>query len=135
MVYLCAFYVNSGLSTTLTVYHQILEKWTKCGIMASVSCERAETKTSDQLVEQLACRISRWGLAQPAILFLEVTKPLNFIASQGLLLCEPLLSFFYREPRVADYANLLADRSNMEDLIVRLERDRPTCNSIDEEGD
>jgi hypothetical protein len=78
---------------------------------------------ANPLVEKLVCQISRWRLAQPAILFLEVTKPLSFVASQGLLLCEPVLSFFYAEPHVGDLANLLADRSQVEHLIARLEQD------------
>ena len=89
----------------------------------------------EQLVEQVAGHIRHWGLEQPAILFLEVTKPLSFIASQGLLLCEPLLSFLFAEPRVADYANLLADRSSVEHLIARLEQGTSVrCDASEEKG-
>jgi len=79
---------------------------------------------SEQLIERIVGQISRWKLTGPAILFLEAAKPFSFIASQGLLLSEPLLSFLYQEPRVSDYAGLLAERSNVEHLIARLERDR-----------
>lgn len=78
---------------------------------------------SEEMIEHLARQIGRWRLESPAILFLEVTKPLSFIASQGLLLCEPLLGFFYKESQVSEYADLLADRANVERLIARLERD------------
>jgi len=78
---------------------------------------------SEKMIEHLARQIGRWRLESPAILFLEVTKPLSFIASQGLLLCEPLLGFFYKEPRISEYADLLADRSSVERLISCLERD------------
>jgi hypothetical protein len=76
---------------------------------------------SEQLIEQLAAQISRWRLTMPAILLLQVTRPLSFIASQGLLLCQPLLSFVYDASRVADYAELLADRANIDCLVARLE--------------
>jgi hypothetical protein len=76
-----------------------------------------------RLIAQLTHQISRRRLAAPAILFFEMTKPLSFIASQGLLLCQPLLSFFYEGPLIAEYANLLADRANVEHLIRCLERD------------
>ncbi len=59
------------------------------------------------------------------ILFLETTKPLSFIASQGVLLLQPLLGSFFGESRVAEYAELLADRSNVEGLIRRLEDGQP----------
>jgi hypothetical protein len=80
---------------------------------------------SEQLIEQIAGQVSRWRLTVPAILFLEAAKPFSFIASQGLLLSEPFLSFLYREPRLSDYAGLLSERFNVERLISRLERDRP----------
>lgn len=78
---------------------------------------------SEQLIEQLAEQISRWRLTMPAILLLQVTRPLSFIASQGLLLCQPLLSFVYDAPRIADYAELLADRATIDRLVARLEEE------------
>ncbi len=78
---------------------------------------------SEQLIERLTEQISRWGLTMPAILLLQVTRPLSFIASQGLLLCQPLLSFMYDAPRIEDYAELLADRASMDRLVARLEEE------------
>lgn len=76
---------------------------------------------SEQLIERLAKQISRRRLTVPAILLLQVTRPLSFIASQGLLLCQPLLSFVYDASRVADYAELLADRASIDRLVAQLE--------------
>ncbi len=80
---------------------------------------------SEQLVEQLACRISRWRLTVPSLMLLEVIKPFSFFASQGLLLCQPFLSFFDIEQQVSDYADLLAERSNIDHLVFRLEQELP----------
>ncbi len=88
--------------------------------------EKTGDERNQELIEHLARRLDRWGLTSPAIVLLEVTKPLSFIASQGLLLCEPLLSFLYEGPRIADYADLLADREKIDRLVTRLERDRLT---------
>ena len=84
---------------------------------------------SEQLIEHLTEQISRWRLTMPAILLLQVTRPLSFIASQGLLLCQPLLSFVYDAPRVADYAELLADRASMDRLVTRLEEEEQSRGS------
>jgi hypothetical protein len=86
------------------------------------------------LVEQVAQRISRWNLTLPAILFLEIAKPFGFIASQGLLLCQPFLDFFFKESRVTEYADLIADRTDLEHLIVRLEQDMPSRDDGEEIG-
>ena len=83
----------------------------------------SEHAQSEQLIEHLTEQISRWRLTVPAILLLQATRPLGFIASQGLLLCQPLLSFVYDAPRVADYAELLADRASMDRLVTRLEEE------------
>ncbi|MEJ2734217.1 MAG: hypothetical protein P8189_11735 [Anaerolineae bacterium] len=83
--------------------------------------EESGQEQSEQLIEHLTQQISQWGLALPAIVFLQVTRPLSFLASQGLLLCQPLLSFVYDVPRIADYADLLADRTNIDRLVARLE--------------
>jgi hypothetical protein len=79
---------------------------------------------NEELVERLVQRIDRWHLGLPALAVLEATRPFSFIASQGLLLCQPLLSFFYDESQIAGYADLFADRSNLERLIGRLESRR-----------
>lgn len=86
-------------------------------------------KRGEKLIEYLAQRIDHWHLVTPAILLLEVAKPLSFVASQGLLLCEPVLGFFFDESQIADYADLLADRTNLERLIARLTAGqvRPDC--------
>ncbi|MBN1135706.1 MAG: hypothetical protein JXM73_03930 [Anaerolineae bacterium] len=75
-----------------------------------------------QLIDRVAERITRRGLAAPAVLLLELFKPFSFIASQGLLLCQPLSSWMNVERQVADYAALLADRSNVDYLVARLEQ-------------
>ena len=90
---------------------------------------------SEQLLDRLTQQIDHWGLTLPALLLLQVTRPLSFIASQGLLLCQPVLSFFYDTPRIADYADLLADRANVDRLVARLENDgRENGNRGEERG-
>lgn len=81
--------------------------------------------SKEQMVEWLVERANRWRLAVPAILMLEIVRPFSFIASQGLLLCQPLLGFFYDEGNISRYAELLADRSNLDYLIASLEPRNP----------
>ena len=83
--------------------------------------EESGQEQSEQLIEHLTQQISQWRLALPAVLFLQITRPFSFIASQGLLLCQPLLSFIFDGSRIADYADLLADRTNIDRLVARLD--------------
>ena len=75
----------------------------------------------DALVERLARLVGRWGLAAPAIFFLEANKPLSFIGSQALLLLQPMTDLFMAPELTADLAALFADRDRLETLISRLE--------------
>lgn len=90
---------------------------------------------SEQLLDGLAQQIDHWGLTLPALLFLQVIRPLSFIASQGLLLCQPVMSFFHDTPHIADYADLFADRANIDRLVARLGNDgRENGNRGEERG-
>ena len=68
-------------------------------------------------------RVDRWRLTLPTLLFLEATKPFSFIASQGLLLCQPLLGLLVSDSQISALADLLGDRANVERLIARLDRE------------
>lgn len=73
-----------------------------------------------EISEQLLQWIRHRGLELPARMALEVARPFSFIASQGLLLCQPLLSYFAQEAHIAAYVDLLADRENLDRLIIQL---------------
>jgi hypothetical protein len=76
----------------------------------------------EDLIEKLARRVDRWGLAAPTIVLLEAHKPLGFIASQGLLAFQPLLTLFVGDAPLEEYALLLEDRGSLERIISRLEQ-------------
>ena len=76
---------------------------------------------TDKWIDELARQIGRRRLEAPAVALLEVGRPLSFLASQGLLLVQPLLGFLFGESRAGGYADLLADRANVDRLIAELE--------------
>lgn len=84
---------------------------------------------SEQLIEHLTQRINDWGLTVPALAFLQVARPLSFIASQGLLLCQPFVGLFHDTPQMARYADLLADRANIDRLVAQLQVEANTRQS------
>lgn len=76
----------------------------------------------DGLIEQIASAIARRGLETPAILFLEMHKPLSFFASQTLIVTSPLIAPIVGFDRMRAASNLLESRANVELLIERLEQ-------------
>jgi hypothetical protein len=83
--------------------------------------EGSSREPDQQRIEALVRQIRRRRLALPALLLLEIARPFSFLLSQGLLLLQPLLGYLLEEPLIADYAELLADRGNMDRLVTRLE--------------
>lgn len=86
--------------------------------------ESSNQGAGEQLIKDLARLIGRHKLALPALLLLEITRPFSFIAGQGLLLCQPLLGYFVEEPQIGGYAELLADRGNLDLLATHLKEAR-----------
>lgn len=78
---------------------------------------------NELLVERIARQIDRWRLAVPLLLLLEIARPFTFVASQGLLLCRPLLDILDKGIEADHYAGFLSDRTNVDRLILRLEKD------------
>lgn len=84
-----------------------------------------DTPLSEEQLQSLADSIAKpivnRGLAVPAVLFLEMYKPLSFVASQSLMMAMPFLAPFIGAQRVADLSKVLKDRNNIELLLNRIE--------------
>lgn len=83
---------------------------------ASLSPERKDT-----LLNNLALKVHGRGMHTPAIIFLEMHKPLAFFASQGLLLASGFLAPLIGPQNLQEYCKLLESRENVENLIMRIE--------------
>ena len=74
----------------------------------------------DDLIRGLASSISQRGLTTPAVVLLELVKPLSFLCSQALLVIDPILS-----PLTGDVGRrcawLLEDRHRIHGLLEALE--------------
>ena len=80
--------------------------------------------SEDQLnaaIDSIAKKIVDRRLETAAVLFLEMHKPLSFIASQAVLVAMPLWGPLVGAQRMADVSKILRERSNVEALILRIE--------------
>lgn len=76
----------------------------------------------DAILERIAQGIVQRGMSAPAVLFLEMNKPLTFVASQSLLVLTPFLAPFVGLENVYRYSRILEKRDNVERLIERIEQ-------------
>ena len=75
----------------------------------------------DRIIDDLARKVVRRKMETPAILFLEMHKPLTTIASTMVTFSQPTLGAFLGFRRMAEWAALLNERENVEQLIRRIE--------------
>lgn len=77
---------------------------------------------TQKLLDKCADEIRRRRLEAPAILFLEMHKPLSNIFAHTSLAVAPFLVPLFGFDFINDYSNLLQKRDNVERLICMLEK-------------
>jgi hypothetical protein len=75
----------------------------------------------DLWLDKIAKGVVGRGMETPAILFLEMHKPLSYIASQGVVVMSPLVAPFVGFENVRLAVKLMEKRENVELLIRRIE--------------
>lgn len=69
-----------------------------------------------------ANKINAVGLSTPAVFLLEAYKPLSFMASQLLVIGQPILNLFLAPHLTHNAIQLFANRADLEKLIKHLEQ-------------
>jgi hypothetical protein len=75
----------------------------------------------EKLIDELAQKIVKRGMETPAIMFLEMHKPVSFLASQTMLVASPFLAPIFGFEGVERYSRLFSTQENVELLIRRIE--------------
>lgn len=92
--------------------------------MAAVRLAEEEARLRqkrDTLIDAVAAKIVGKRLETPAVFFLEVNRPLTFIAGQTALVATPVLGAFIPPADIEDFARIMEDRANVDRLIARIE--------------
>jgi len=81
--------------------------------------------------------MARWlgerRLATPALLFLESTKPLNFVGSQLMFFFEPVVRALVNGGNYSRFASLMEDRDHVEEFLRMIERSDEEMRTRDKE--
>ncbi|MCH2145056.1 MAG: hypothetical protein MK082_07900 [Phycisphaerales bacterium] len=88
--------------------------------------EKQEDFTPDErdqeLIEVVCKAVVERGMATPATLFLESTRPLNYIGSQAMVFFEPVVRAVLRHPEAWErFSRILEHRGAIEYLCRRIE--------------
>jgi hypothetical protein len=85
--------------------------------------EELTEQETNELLDNLASQILKRKLEAPAIMFLEMNKPISRIAGNASIVFMPFLAPIVGAQNVHNYGRLLMNSSNVESLIQRLEAD------------
>ena len=78
----------------------------------------------ENLLQKVAKEITRRKLETPAILFLEMHKPLAGVVGHAAIAFSPFIMPFLGFKSVDEYSQFFSDRQNVERLIQALEQSR-----------
>lgn len=82
---------------------------------------KEEKKDFTEEIEEIAGFIHKKKLEVPAVMFLELNKPLSLFYSSMFLVSTPVLGAFLGPDRMKKLYLLMEDRNNIEKLIQRIE--------------
>lgn len=74
------------------------------------------------LVERLADFVIKRGMAEPALMFLETIRPLNFIGSQAMVFFRPILTTFFSPKDYERLSQILEKRVSIDILIEEIKK-------------
>ena len=83
--------------------------------------EPLSEERKQELIDAMARFVVERGLASPAVLFLELHRPLAFVGSQAGIVFSPFLVALFGFQRVDEYTQLMSERENWDRLIERIE--------------
>ena len=77
---------------------------------------------ADALLDKAAAAIHKRKLEVPAVLMLEMHKPLANVGGHAAVAFAPMLVPIFGFDNVNKYSKLFSERSNIEKLLVKIER-------------
>ncbi|CCW36502.1 hypothetical protein CWRG_01360 [Chthonomonas calidirosea] len=89
----------------------------------------------EALIEEIAQWVHRRQLHVPAIMLLEMHKPISFFVGQGIVFSATLLAPLFGVQKVQELSWLLENRDNVEQLIQRIEALAAASNAEAPEGE
>lgn len=75
----------------------------------------------DEVINNIAYRIVRHGLVAPAIIFLELNRPLMYIYSQGMHFISPVAEIIFGHSYTAEMGYIFQEQKNIDIIIERIE--------------
>ena len=99
-----------------------LRAWWSHAFAVESAADRAIDEPEQELIERVADFLVRRGLTAPAVMLLEVGRPLNFVGSQLLVFLSPFISLIFNSEELKRFTRLLAKRRAVDALVEAISR-------------
>ncbi len=92
------------------------------------------TEEQARIIYRLCREIARRRLTAPALLYLEISRPLNYVGSQFLHFIRPILAVMLDTSSLERFASFLEKRGSVDTLVARLEAAENSYHELKENG-
>ncbi|MDG2093707.1 MAG: hypothetical protein P8J89_00355 [Phycisphaerales bacterium] len=79
------------------------------------------TERQAEICDRVCKAVVKRGMTLPALMALEMSRPLNYVASQAIHFFTPIISVILDGPTIEEFATFLEQRGSVEYLCQRLE--------------
>lgn len=93
------------------------------GFKHAFAIDAAKLKDKEiDLIKKLADIVVRRRMMLPAIMFLESTRPLNFLGNQAMVFFKPIITQFFSSSEYDKLADIMENRKSIDVLISEIEK-------------
>ncbi|HUU45537.1 MAG TPA: hypothetical protein VM118_07350 [Acidobacteriota bacterium] len=90
----------------------------------AISHEKGPAPLTDEeeaIMTRMAKKVVEWKMTVPAIMFLEMVKPLNYIGAQAMVFFEPFVQTIFNFRDYDTFRQMMERRESVERLLQKIE--------------
>ena len=112
-----------------------MKDWVRNAFAVDADAELVVDDRTRDIVERLAREIVRRRMTTPALLALEMGRPLNYIGSQAMVFLQPIVSVLFDTDGYEAFAKFMEQRKSVDYLCDRIEQAEADAIARDEGED
>jgi len=103
------------------MFSLVMKEWLKHAFAVDAAAPAAPNDAQRDLVERLCAEIARRRLTTPALLMLEMSRPLNYVSAQMLHFFQPFAAIVTDAAGYQQFAEFLEQRGSIDYICLRLQ--------------
>jgi hypothetical protein len=109
-------------------------KWLRHAFATDPPGPATPTPPQAEVIDRVCQQVVRRRLTTPALLFIEMSRPLNYLGAQALQFFDPIVSVVVDTTGYRHFADFLEQRGSLEHLCRRIEFFEAQCSEREREA-